>query len=391
MSTNAKPGPAAPSRLIWSFVLGGFASQLASAYYDVIRGPLLPPVMQSLHLEFTESASFFAVGHAAAALATLAMIWALNRWSERILLLTIGGVGAVAGLWAQAVVGFAGLLVLAALIGVAVTALGTLATILVVEGSPQALQARLLAALHSTYGIGCMAGSSIVGAGLAWGLGWPKIFGLGAPVYLGLMIFAWVKLRPQHRAAHERTVQSAGLSRMQVLVVVAFAIYVAAEVTTSMWLTSVLVQIHHLSTSDATIYVSGFFLTMTLSRLACAAFLRPAWERPVLYAALILPLGGFALGMHGELWGFALTGLCGPYFPVCLAHMSRLFPDKWRSLTIWIMVVMNVSIGAFDLVLGRLADAFGLAAAYALPPALFVLALVLLALCFRQQRRQASN
>lgn len=174
MSINAKPGPAAPSRLIWSFVLGGFASQLASAYYDVIRGPLLPPVMQSLHLEFTESASFFAVGHAAAALATLAMIWALNRWSERVLLLTIGGVGAIAGLWAQAVVGFAGLLVLAALIGVAVTALGTLATILVVEGSPQALQARLLAALHSTYGIGCMAGSSIVGAGLARGLAGPR-------------------------------------------------------------------------------------------------------------------------------------------------------------------------------------------------------------------------
>ena len=390
MSTPAKFEPTASSQVVWSFVLGGMASQLASAYYDVIRGPLLPPVMQSLQMEFTQSAAYLAIGHGAASIATLALIWALNRWSERALLVVIGAVGASAGLWAQFVVSYSGLLVLAALIGVAVTALGTLATILVLEGTPSLLQSRVLAAQNSTYGIGCMAGATVVGAGLAHGLSWQQIFGLGAPAYVGLMIFAWLRLRPHHLAATQRTVQSAGLSPLQALVVATFAIYVAAEVTTSMWLTSYLVQVHRLAASATSGYVSGFFLVLTLSRLACAFWLRPRWEKRVIYAALILPLVGFALGMHGELWGFSLVGLCGPFFPVYLARMSRLFPDKWRSVTIWIMVIMNISIGGFDLVLGRLADIFGLATAYCLPAVLFIAAVALLAAYFRQERRQGS-
>jgi hypothetical protein len=146
-----------------------------------------------------------------------------------------------------------------------------------------------------------------------------------------------------------------------------------------MWMTTYLVREHGFSPSAATPYLSAFFLVMATSRVVCAVAVRERWERLILRGALVLPLGAFAAAyLFGLKSALALTGLFGPFFPVFLARQSRRYPDRWRSVTIWTMVAMSVTIGLCNLLVGRAADLVGLRTAYLLPPLLLIAAFALL-------------
>lgn len=375
--------------ILWPFVLAGFLSLLASSYYDIVRGPLLPAVAKELGLEFSRSGWFLATGQAVATVTTLLMIQALNRWSERTVMIFICLAGITAGLLAPLVQSFAMLLGLAAILGMTVSLLGTMSNILLVEGAPADLRGRFLAGMHTMYGVGSMSAASVVGIGLGRGLHWSTLYLVAVPVYATLLLFAWTKLK-RGTSKGPATVQAASLSGPQALVVLVFALYVAGEVTTSMWMTSYLVKTRGLEISQATPYLTGYFLALTLSRFFCAFWVPPERERLVLTLALFVATVSFLAATAGPSWLFCLVGLYGPFFPLFLSRSSRRFPDKWRSITIWSVVIMNVSIGFGNLTVGELADRIGLEQAFYLPPVFIALALAGMSLYLKGEAKAAT-
>jgi len=376
--------------ITWSFLVGGYLSLFAAAYFDIIRGPLLPSIAADLGLAFSASGAFLTIGQAVGLVLTFLMIGALNRWSERTIMAGTCVIGIGACLVAPQVHSFGALLGLGSLIGIVIAVLDAMANILVVEAVPVHLQGRFLSGLHSIYGLASLASASVVGVALMHGMRWSSLYAAALPAYVALLIFAWRTLG-NVRAKAERTVQSARLSRLQMLVVLVFAVYVAGEVATSMWLVSYLVQKRGLTASGATTYLMLYFLVYTLVRLACAFFIQPRHEKTVLHLALIASVAAFVLADLGPTWAFAFVGLFGPFFPVFLARVSRSFPLSWRSLTIWIMAAMNVTIGLANLTIGRLADTWGMPIAFLLPPALLASALLLLLLYFRLEPPAAGG
>lgn len=340
-----------------------------------MRGPLLPVLAKSLGLSFSESGWFLAASYGAAALSVLCLMHALNVWSERAVVVGLTICGVATAVFATAVTGFVSLMLLAVLLGATVSSLGTMANVLIVEGTPPERVSRYMAAMHSMFGFGAMVATTVVGVGVARGLPWTWFFWAAVPVFVGLLVFALQRLgRQAHHGA--ATVQSTRLTRPQLLVIVTFCLYVAGEVTTTVWMTSYLVKTRGFSVSEATPYVTACFLIMTLSRVACAFVMTPSRETWTLRLALLLPIVALLCGHLGLSPALALAGVYGPFFPVFLSRAGRAFPETWRSLTIWIMVLMNVLLGVCNLSLGALADGLGIEAAYLLPIALLFAAFV---------------
>ncbi len=392
MSLRVSPEVAALKRkdILWSFISAGFLSLLASSYFDIVRGPLMPAVAAELGLDFKQSGWFLATGTVTATAMTLLMIVALNRWSERTVTACICLGGIAAGVLAPFVSSFALLLGLAAILGMTVSTLGTMSNILLVEGAPTDLRGRFLAGMHTMYGVGSMSAASVVGIGLGRGLHWSTLYAIAVPVYLFLLVFVVLKLK-RHWKPGPTTVQSWRLNSAQALVVLCFTFYVAGEVTTSMWMTTFLVKTRGLTISEATPYLTAYFLALTISRLACAFIVPVAKEQLVVRTALAVSVAAFLFAATGPSWAFGLVGLFGPFFPLFLARASRRFPEKWRSITIWAVVVFNMGIGVANLLVGELADRFGIGRAFFLPPVFLVAALVAAHFYFRGETRSPAT
>lgn len=370
-------------KVSWGFVAAGFGSLLTAAYYDNIRGPLLPPMATELGLAYEDSGWFLGLGYVAATISTLILLRALNHFSERAVMMAATALGLLAALVGTQVSGIPSLMLLALIGGAAVSNLGTMSNVLVMEGAPPESAGRFLSGLHAMFGIGSMAATAAVGIGIGNGMHWSSFYAAGAPLVLALMVgSALVLTRRGERI--ERTVQAMSLTPLQVLVVVTFGIYVAAEVSGVTWMTSYLVNERGMTVATAAPYVTAYFLVMTLSRLTSAAWIRPQYERLVLGSVLILPILAYVAAHAGANWTLALVGLYGPFFPVFLSQIRRAFPDKWRSITLWTVVSMNVSIGLTHVVLGGLADHIGIENAYYVPMILLMVAGLLLVLCFRK-------
>lgn len=166
--------------------------------------------------------------------------------------------------------------------------------------------------------------------------------------------------------------------------------YVGGEVTLSMWLPTYLVETAGMSVSQASPYASGFFLAMALSRMVCLFTLRNEWEWPLLAFSLVMAFLGFFAGRAGYPLGFAAAGLMGPFFPIFMARLARNFPNQWRSLTLWILVAMQITLALCHFSIGRLTDAVGISQAYWLPVLFFAVASSGLLAFYRWERKSLA-
>ncbi len=371
----------------WGFVISGLLVLVIEAFFDNVRGPLIPVFTQTLNIDYSKASLFVVWGCFLAVFFTLLLLPLMAKYPLRKISLSLCALSAIAVGFSFLVRGFLTLNFFAVIVGAVVALMGVLCNILVVEGTDLHHRSRAMCMLHMMYGFGSLVAPLVVRFFLERGINWPWVFVAILPVIILTSILLRVSLPAQEKDRVQVSL-SAHLTALQWMIVVTFSIYVSGEVMTSMWMVTYLVESQSLSVAQAAPYLSGFFLVMALSRGLCFLSLRPSLEGIVLGLSLVLALFFFILGRSGHLWAFPLVGLLGPYFPLYLSRISRSFPEEAHRLTVWILSAMQLALGLFHLFVGKLTDKLGVHVAYWLPPVLFVAALGLLLLFFRAERRR---
>lgn len=356
----------------------GFLLLLLAAYVDNVRGPMLPMIKEEYGYAYSQAGWLLTCGSVGAILCNLLLVFSVRAFAlegAAVVLLVLGmllaaGQFLLANSWGIAVFG--------GMIGVVIAGLGSLSNIFVIQGSAVETQARYLSLLHVMYGVGAFFApiflSFLIGLGFSWKAGFIAII----PVLCFFILFI---LRGKFKEVEASPEGPAGskIRLREILPVLVIASYVIGEVMTSLWMVSFLMETESMSIHLASRYLSAFFAILTGARFLCFTFLRPEWERSVLWASLILPFLVYvaALGLHLP---FLLPGvaLCGPFFPLFFSRVRNIFPHHWKAITLYMMLGIHSLLAGSNAFTGWIIGKLGMGFAFYLPLSGFLGAMILL-------------
>jgi fucose permease len=298
-------------------------------------------------------------------------------------------------------------MILATLMGISMVALGNMANLVTINGTPPAFRGRVLSGMHMMYGIGSLTAPLLASALLERSISWPWVLAGVVPVLLaGCVItgYAGAQVKTQPGEGDWSSVQGdvqvpaeksprdgARFGLPQTVVLLVFGSYVVGEVLAVMWLPAYLIEMSGMTAAETGPWVAAFFALMGLSRLACFLFATPKMEKLLLTTALLVPVAAFGLGLSGWIWAFPLAGLCGPFFPLFLARVSRTFAREWQALTVIVVIFIQVILAASHLILGNMIDWLGPQNAFLLPPVSMLLGVLTLSWFFRLERLKSRG
>ena len=249
--------------------------------------------------------------------------------------------------------------------------------------------AALLNYLHAFYGTGALLGPVIASAFLAVRWGWNNVYfvwiGMSLVLGIGLQLVFKDVPRPEDVTRPKSNVLVATL-RLPVVWIAAFflLIYVGAEVSLGSWSYSFLTEERHVSILLAGWMVGGYWLGLTLGRLALARVaLRLGSERliqgclvGVVIGALLVwlvPIPVVAAGGLG-LIGFSF----GPIYPITIALLSnRVSPRLLASAVGFLASLGSIGAALFPWFAGVLAEHVGL---WSLMPYVLILTVAMVVL-----------
>jgi fucose permease len=337
-------------------------------------------------LDHQSSGLLIALGNLVAMTATWLLMPILNRWSLQktgIGVLIYAALTMSATAW---VTNKTTLFIWGALIGGCISTMGSLSNLFVQNGISSERRGQLMSALHSLYGLSSFFAPWVAGIVLEHPEKWRLLFTSLTPMALGLAFFV-------HRYGPDRSQnnpqptldrpllhqQPLSLRAVHVLSISVLISYVVAEVLTSTWMASYLVSQYHVPIRDASWYTSLFFATMLITRVACSLWAKPRWHRAIIWCSAMAGLTCFLLArLTGWLWLLPLVGLIGPFFPLYVTWVSLRFPERDRSMVIWMLAGMQGALFGVNLLMGTLADDFGFGVAFWAPALFLTLTLILL-------------
>src|SRR5438034_2401016 len=242
--------------------------------------------------------------------------------------------------------------------------------------------------LHAFYGIGALLGPLIASCLLAVRWGWNSVYvvwiGMSLVLLIGFhLVFKKQNIAPSEEVATPRSNVLVAALRLPVVWIVALflLIYVGAEVSVGIWSYSFLTEERHTPLLLAGWMVSGYWLGLTLGRLALARVTLRVGSPRVIQGCLV----GVVIGVF-LVWfvpnypvtgiGLVLIGFSfGPIYPTTIALISNKVSARILPSAIGFMVSLG-SIGAAVILwfAGMLAEHLGL---WSLMPYVIVLTAVM--------------
>jgi len=348
----------------------GFIFLLMAAYLDNTRGPLLPIFNQVLNLQYGKSSLLLSVGYLSALFTLVILTISSKKISDKSFALFFSILSLLLCFFSKFVTNFYCFILFAAMLGSAIAGFGVISNIFVIRGTTPKFHSRSLAALHTMYGLG----SSIAPIVVGWIWKYSGKFQVVYYVFIPIVLFT-IFLIKKTKSLSVNITEKRRLNNVQILIVILFAIYVAGEVTTSMWLVPYLVSGCGIEISHATKYASLLFVVMAFSRFLF--FLFPFFEKTVLCGSVLLSAFFLFLGRNGFFWCFPLVGVFGPFFPLLLSRVSKNFPLESRYLTFIILTVIQLILSINQLFLGRLTDYWGISKSYSIPFYILIVAFLI--------------
>ena len=374
----------------WSWFFCGVGFLLLAAYMDNVRGPLLPALALVMDFDFSAAGLVLVGGNITAMILTWFLMPLTNRYSlRRVSVITLGVLVLTCGAVAFVTSPF-DLYVWGAVAGGVISIMGTLSNLYVQAATGPEARGRALSALHAVYGVGSFGAPLIAGQILRNPQDWRVLF--YGVVLVAIAFCGWVVLRaPKSSGRHEFAApQSIRLEPIQWLAIATFVAYVAGETLASMWMPAWFTAVRHTSLQQGSAFASVFFVCMTFTRFGCSFWINSRWARPVIWGCLIIANLCFVIGRLCDIpILIPLIGLVGPFFPLFLTHLTVRFPERDRSLVIWLLSLMQGTLAAMNFTIGHVADTFGMDIAYWMPTALMGTCMILLAVFFRLEKRIA--
>jgi FHS family glucose/mannose:H+ symporter-like MFS transporter len=216
--------------------------------------------------------------------------------------------------------------------------------------------------LNAQFGIGAVAGPLLVavaGEGSWRGL-YAAAAGVAVVLGLGMRGLSGRLGAPAAPAAAAGRASRSGWSPLVALFVVAFVLYVGAEVGVGGWMPTHLEQIGYGSAAAATL-TSGFWCALAVGRLLVAPVAVRVPARVIVLAAISAASLVLLLALVTPLTpaGYLLTGLAfAPVFPTGLVWLAQLNPGNPRS-TSWVLVAALVGGVLFPPVVGAVIERSG--------------------------------
>ena len=256
--------------------------------------------------------------------------------------------------------------------------------------------------LHAFYGMGALLGPVIVSLVLESGLSWNftyllwVIMGLIALVGFSRFLHESPEGSAESAASEKGSVTTAAL-RLNLVWFALFFLFIdsGTELGIATWSYTFLIENRHGLELLSAWSVSGYWLGLTIGRLAMGWFSRKITRQHLIELCLVgIVLGTLLLWLVPNalvaalgLWiiGFSI----GPIFPTMISLLSNLIPARLQSSAIGI-VSAGGSIGSafFPLVIGNLALVYGI---WILMPYTLGLTILMLGLWFLVARPKASE
>lgn len=344
------------------------------------------PMVKDLGLDLVDVGVFLGLGHLGAILASMSMIRFQMLFQDRTILLGSFLLGVMVGLWAYCVSGRSEFWILAFGSGFVITSMGIICNILVVSGSTKKNLGKILSGLHGMYGVGSFLGTFLVSDFLSRALPWWTAFLLAGALSLFMVVTTFTFFPNESRHTHERDRNAGRFRPAHLVVIAAFAVYVGAEISVSMWMSPFLIGFKGLDPDQAAYYASLYFLVMSGSRILCAFISSPRTESILAIGCLLISVAVFFYAYFVDFRFFPLTGLLGPFYPLLYSMMSRTFSFSWRILASLVNLGTHVFLGIINLSLGDIGKRFGVEIAYLSGPILTILAIVLLGFFLYKRR-----
>jgi fucose permease len=242
--------------------------------------------------------------------------------------------------------------------------------------------------LHGFWGVGATTGPFIMGLALASSAGWVAGARAIGCIQLALAVLLWLTLSlwskehstpPAEDGEHSTTSFKPLRALALWLAPLTFLFYVAAEMGTGLWAASILVNSRNMAPTEAGMWVSVYFGSITVGRFGVGLVANHLGNRQLVRLGIgVATLGAALFAAHGlvgnaSLAGLVLMGLgCAPVFPSLMHETARRFPDNVARTVIGRQMTFAYAGGSI------IPAAFGLLATWAGLGAIMPLVVVLL-------------
>lgn len=343
-----------------------YLSMIVLGMSDNLRGPLFFDILKTYQISDTLGSLLFSGSAIMGFLSCLASIPILKKISYT-QLLSFSLFLFTIGLWGMSQSpNFYTLIIFTGIMGSAMGFMGVAQNSLVAL-APQKYRVKAMSGMHSMYGVASFLAPLFVGIGLNLGLQWQSFFLIVGflPFLLFLSSFFWIRdnslgnLEENRIETHQP--KNNRITKKIVLACGLLGFYVIAEILVGSRLSLYSIREFGISSSEASRYVTGFFLGLLSGRLYGAFFKWPGSFSKQLLASLFLSFLTLILGLYINPWFFILTGLCmSLFYPVCSSYMAQLFRGQEGVLFSYLIGIQSLLIVIMHVVVGRVSDWVGL-------------------------------
>jgi fucose permease len=259
-----------------------------------------------------------------------------------------------------------------------------------IAGMPR--NAALLNYLHAFYGAGALLGPLIASTILTIRWGWNSVYFVWIGMSLILLVgFRLIFEKDQSSQRSEEAPQSEGnilvtTLRLPIVWIAAFflLVYVGAEVSVGSWVYSFLTEERHISILFSGWLVSGYWLGLTLGRVALARVALRIGNARLVQCCLVGAIAAALIFWLVPLYPASAFGLCllgfsfGPIYPITISFLSNSVSHRVLPGAVGFLASLGSIGGAmFPWLTGILAQRVGL---WSLMPLVILLTLAMICL-----------
>jgi fucose permease len=366
------------------YVASGIILLLLGSFLDNLRGPLLPILTRDLGITYQDGSWLFVAGNLVSVLVTFFLIPTMKVLSERRTCLLAIVISVTGCLFALFVHGFWSFIGFALLLGMATGSIGAMCNIMAMIGAKPGRQRQSLSILHMSYGVGAFTAPLILVGLRDLGFPWTASFLILLVPFIGLFGLIFAKI-PEQGPISPASETGFMFASDQLLPLLIFGFYVVGEVMTSSWLVAYLVEDKKMSLAAGARQFSLFFLVMAISRFSNLAIRSAKLESFVMFGSLVLPLLIHGIARFWDLpEALPLAGIVGCFFPLFLSRLKDRFSDRWREMTIWIVVFLQIFAGLGHFFTGRITALWNIGIAFYIPMVALLIAVLLFAVFWVQ-------